>query len=352
MQTAVRRVRARRARPVWLAALTVLDSKGSQVAQPIAGPRPPEGAETVDDVRGWGTLLAKSFMRFDVESEEPQHFRGSFRVRDVASVEFIGMSTGGHVSHRDAASIEDDGRADYLVCLQVAGEGEFTQGGRSAVVRPGDLTFFDTTRPATVASTDGYRSLCVRVPQRLVDVPRAGMGELSATRFAVDDGLMPAIATMLRTFDAVSDEMAPHVRSLAAHNAIDLLTTLFRSRLGAGAPARRWSPDHELADMLEYIDRHLFDPDLSPSVVAAAHYMSLRRAHEHFHDAGLTISARILRRRLERCRRDLLDPAKAAEPVAAVGLRWGFRTPSQFGRAFRDAFGDSPAAYRARLATR
>lgn len=318
------------------------------MAQLIERPGPPEGAETVDDVRGWGTLLAKSFMRFAVEAEEPQRFKGSFRVREVAGVEFIGMSTGRHVSHRDATSIERDGRADYLVCLQVSGEGEFTQGHRSAVVRPGDLTFFDTTLPASVASTDDYRSLCIRVPQRLVDVPREQMGELSATRFAADEGLAPAVGALLRSFDTGAGAMSPLVRRLAAHNALDLLATLFQSQLGSRKPAGRWSPERELEVMLEYIDRHLFDPELSPAVVAAAHYMSLRRAHQHFHDAGLTIAAHILRRRLERCRRDLLDPARASESVAATGLRWGFRTPSQFGRAFKAAFGESPAGYRDR----
>jgi len=308
-----------------------------------------DGAETVDDVRDWGTLLAKSFMRFAVEAEEPQRFHGSFRVRDVAGIEFIGMSTGRHVSHRGADSIEDDARADYLVCLQLEGEGEFSQGNRSAIVRPGDLTFFDTTEPASVASSDDYRSLCVRLPQRLVDVSRAGMRELSATRFAAGDGLTPAIGALLTTFDQVSEQMPARARSLAAHNALDLLVTLFQSRLGSPERPPRWSSGDDLDDMLGYIERNLFDPDLSPGVIAAAHYMSLRRAHGVFHDAGLTISAHILTRRLERCRRDLTDPARIAEPVASIGLRWGFRTPSQFGRAYKDAFGESPAAYRSRL---
>jgi len=317
------------------------------MAQLMSQTEPPlGGAESVDDVREWGALLAKSFMRFAVEAEEPQRFHGEFRVRDVAGIEFIGMSTGRHVSYRDAGSIEQDSRADYLVCLQLEGEGEFTQGGRSAVVRPGDLTFFDTTAPATVASTDGYRSLCVRVPQRLVPIARAGMRELSATRFAADDGLTPALGALLTTFDRVSERMPARVRSLAAHNALDLLTTLFESRLGTPARAGRWTDGGDLDAMLAYIERNLFDPDLTPGVIAAAHYMSLRRAHGVFHDAGLTIAAHILQRRLERCRRDLGDPARGGEPVAAIGLRWGFRTPSQFGRAFKDAFGTSPAAYR------
>jgi AraC-like DNA-binding protein len=54
----------------------------------------------------------------------------------------------------------------------------------------------------------------------------------------------------------------------------------------------------------------------------------------------------IRRRRLERCRRDLLDPALRAEPVAAVAARWGLTNPAHFGRLFRDAYGVPPSAYR------
>ena len=223
-----------------------------------------EGAETVDHVRDWGALLAKSFMRFAVEAQEPHRFHGSFRVRDVAGIEFVGMTTERHVSHRDADSIEQDGRADYLVCLQLEGEGEFTQGARSAIVRPGDITFFDTTVPASVASSDGYRSLCVRLPQRLVDVSRTGMRELSATRFAAGDGLTPAIGALLTTFDQVSEGMPSRIRSLAAHNALDLLSTLFQSQLAPRARSDRWSQGDDLDNMLRYIDRNLFDPDLTP----------------------------------------------------------------------------------------
>ncbi len=319
------------------------------MARSQSEPGPVRVAETVDDAREWGALLERSFMRFSVEADEPRRFHGSFRVRRAAGIEFIGMTTERHVSHRRADSIHADERPDYLVCLQLEGEGEFAQGARSATVRPGDITFFDTTAPTTVASSDGYRSLCVRIPQDLVEVPRAGMRELAATRFVADDGLTPAIATLLTTFDRVSDRMPARVRSLAAHGALDLISTMFHGALGVREPWSRGLGERELDRMLWYVDRNLFDADLSPAVIAAAHYMSLRRAHAIFHDAGLTISGHILRRRLERCRRDLVDPAKAEQSAAAIGLRWGFRTPSQFGRAFKDAFGEPPAAYRARV---
>ncbi|TCO28233.1 helix-turn-helix protein [Kribbella steppae] len=46
-------------------------------------------------------------------------------------------------------------------------------------------------------------------------------------------------------------------------------------------------------------------------------------------------------------RRDLLDPALADRPVAAIGVRWGLTNPAHFNRAFKGAYGLPPAEFRA-----
>lgn len=74
--------------------------------------------------------------------------------------------------------------------------------------------------------------------------------------------------------------------------------------------------------------------------------MSLRAVHQLFHDEGLTVGGYIRGRRMERCRRDLADPALASHPVAAIAARWGFTNAADFTRAFRAAHGMPPAAYR------
>jgi AraC-like DNA-binding protein len=58
-------------------------------------------------------------------------------------------------------------------------------------------------------------------------------------------------------------------------------------------------------------------------------------------------AALIRQRRLDRCRRDLVDPALAARPVAATAARWGFVSVPHFHRLFRDTYGLPPAEFRA-----
>ncbi|WP_349898232.1 AraC-like ligand-binding domain-containing protein [Parafrigoribacterium soli] len=300
----------------------------------------------VRHLRDWSSLLSKSFMRFTVESDRPAQFRGSLGIRSIAGIDFIEMSTGSHVAQRDAASIRRDDRPNYLLCLQVAGVGEFLQDDRVAVLHPGDITLFDTTRPTTVISSANYRNLCMKFPQQLFDIPQSQMSQLTATRFDAQDGLTPAAGAVLTTLNRVADTLQGRSRQLAAHNALDLMTTLFGSRLGLPDGTQRRASAALLEQMLDFIDRNLADPDLSPGTLAMNHYISLRRVHGIFSDAGLTVSAHILSRRLERCRRDLTDPRMLTVAVVSIGARWGFRTASHFGRAFKERFGRTPAEYR------
>lgn len=315
---------------------------------PHAAPAPPSprSEPPVRHLSEWSSLLARSFVHFSVESAQPAQFRGSLGIRSIAGIDFIQMATGSHTAYREAKSIRADERPDFLVCLQVAGVGEFLQDGRTARLAPGDLTVFDTTRPTTVVSSPAYRNLCMRFPQRLLDVPVADMRQLTATRFDGREGLAPAAGAVLDTLNRVGDTLPGRSRQLAAHTALDLVSTLFESTLGLADGRQRRAGGALLERMLDFVERNLGDPELAPPSLARAHFVSLRQVHSVFSSAGLTVSGHIMDRRLELARRDLVDPALAGIPVATIAERWGFRSPSHFGRAFKEHFARTPAEYR------
>ncbi|MET8331574.1 helix-turn-helix domain-containing protein [Streptomyces sp. NPDC005181] len=294
----------------------------------------------------WRALLAQSLLAFSVESDEPRRFRGHLRNRKIADVEFIEMFTDRHTAHRGADEIERDERLDYVLCLQVAGVGEFHQGTRTAVLQPGDITIFDATRPATVVSSADYQNVCIKFPQQLIRLPRSQVNQLTAARIAARDGLAPATGAFLMKLSQVMEDLSSRTRYLAARNALDLVTTMFQGLLDVPGE------DHEddgtilLGQIQEYIDDHLAEPELAPSTIASAQYISLRHLHSVFQENGITVSSWIWMRRLEMCKHDLVQLSPEAMSVAAIGLRWGFKTASHFGRAFKDRYGLTPAEFR------
>jgi AraC-like DNA-binding protein len=101
-----------------------------------------------------------------------------------------------------------------------------------------------------------------------------------------------------------------------------------------------------LASVQTFIDRSLADPHLSPSAIAGAHHISLRWLYKLFEEQGTTVSRWIRERRLERCRRDLLNPALSDLPASAIAYRSGFTDAAHFSRAFRKTYGHPPGTYR------
>ena len=75
---------------------------------------------------------------------------------------------------------------------------------------------------------------------------------------------------------------------------------------------------------------------------------SLRSLHRLFEGTGTSVAALIRTGRLERCFRELADPRLRHLTVRQVAACCGFRDPAHFSRAFRAAYGLSPAEHRDR----
>ena len=69
-----------------------------------------------------------------------------------------------------------------------------------------------------------------------------------------------------------------------------------------------------------------------------------------FESEGASVSEWIRHRRLDRCQRDLANPALAHQTIVAIAGRWGLTNGPHFSRLFRSRYGCSPREYRARAA--
>jgi AraC-like DNA-binding protein len=95
-----------------------------------------------------------------------------------------------------------------------------------------------------------------------------------------------------------------------------------------------------------FIDEQLADPALGPDVVADAHFISRRQLDRLFAATGRTVSETIRQRRLERCRRDLGNPALADRSILEIATAHGFVSAAHFSRTFRAAYGLTPRELR------
>jgi AraC-like DNA-binding protein len=136
----------------------------------------------------------------------------------------------------------------------------------------------------------------------------------------------------------------PHSPVRLVYSLADLLTTVLLEHLWAIVPGG--SRQGLMLEITAYLDDHLGEPELSAETVASAHYISPRYLRKLFEEQHTKVSEWIRVRRLESCRRQLVDPVMANEAISAIAARWGFPDPAHFSRLFKSTYGRSPRQFR------
>lgn len=288
------------------------------------------------------------FVPLKVSTDEPGRFRGSMRSTQVDDIHVVDIAATRHVVERTPEMIARGGNDLYKLTLQLSGSGLLIQDGREAVLQAGDIAVYDTDRPYSLVYDDQCRILVFMFPRRLLELPVDAVGQVTAVRFAGDEGVGAIVGPLLARTAHPLGTMTPSASTRLTYGALDFVTTL----LGNELDLRRDPLDPRstlLRQIRGYVIDNLGSPELGPGQIAAAHYISTRHLHGLFHAQGTTVSSWIRGQRLERCRRDLLDPLLAGRPVATIAGRWGFTDAAHFSRIFKSTFGGSPTEHRARI---
>lgn len=300
-------------------------------------------ARNISDFRA---AVSESFVPLQVSSSGPDHFRGMIRAASVDEVHVTDLRATSHVVERTPELIARGDRSYFKLSLMLAGTGMLIQDDREALLRPGDLSVYDTDRPYSLVFDEDFRTMVVMFPKHLISLPPEMIGQLTAVRISGQEGLGSMVVPYLTQLAGNLDQLAGTTGARLAHSALDLVSTVFTRELGLDEVSA--DPHRALVQRIRsYIERNLASTDLGPASIASAHYISTRHLHGLFQEQGVTVSTWIRTRRLEQCRRDLLDPMLADRPVAAIAARWGFVDAAHFSRAFKTTFGISPSEYRA-----
>ncbi|NKZ02824.1 helix-turn-helix domain-containing protein [Actinomadura latina] len=289
-----------------------------------------------------------------MECRPPGHwagYRGEFRASGFGPMQAVAMDIMPITVSRTPKLISQ-ADPDLLKVFLVCGGGRcgIGQGGRQAVLSPAEFAFYDTRRPyEVVCGVDDRptRVMTFMFPPALLPLSPGRVRGLTAVRVPPTTGLGDLTSQFLLRLARNIDHLSPAEAARVSAAALEVLAT----RLARELDVRDWgTPEarrHALLTTVQgFVQQHLGDPGLTPAGIAAAHHISVRTLHQLFHDEGLTVAGWIRRRRLERCRGDLADPALAARPVAAIAARWGFSSAADFSRAFRAEHGLPPSEYR------
>ncbi|MGW2373885.1 MULTISPECIES: AraC-like ligand-binding domain-containing protein [Kitasatospora] len=294
-----------------------------------------------DRAERWHEAVSHAFVPMAVDLLEEVPSPGTIVGHQLGPIRILRVQAGPQVATRTRRMIADDGPPSLILSLQERGTALKEQDGRESVIRPGEFSITDTSRVFRKKIEEKFVFTSFHFPRAELDVPERDLRALTATPFSGAEGSAALVAAYLSRMAREAQVLDEVVGRRAASTALDLLALLVDDRSGR---SRQQAPRNaaSLERVKDHILRNLRDPDLCPSTIAEANFMSVRFLHKLFHLENTTVSSWIRAQRLERCSRDLLRPVAAELGIAGIARRWGFANSSHFSRAFRAAYGMPP----------
>lgn len=300
---------------------------------------------TTDRLDVWRDLIRDNFVALDIDADRNGCFAGSVRTGGVGHLRVASVESGSQGCRRTPGLARRDSEVYLQVGLLARGAAAVTQDGREAVLAPGDFAVYETDRPFLWNLRGEWELLVFTWPRATVAVDDSTSQLLTARALSGVDGVGALVGRMLRDLVMSPPELSAAGGVQLADEVAQLVLTVAGEHLSPTAPHR--AADDLLGRIDAYIIEHLADPDLGPTSVAAAHFISTRHLHRLFAHRGATVAQQIQRLRLERCRRELIDPAAEHRSITEVSRRWGFPDLATFSRAFRAAYRMPPSDWRA-----
>lgn len=240
-----------------------------------------------------------------------------------------------------ARSAETD---EYLFAtFHTAGKGVLEQAGRTAVLSPGSLVFYESSQPFFLQFDGPWEQVIIRIPVSQAYAMAGIRRSDDLLAVAIESaGPTAAVAAFVRSL-AAAQSSDPYGTAYLAPHAVGLIGSL----LGwAGArESTAVLPDFVRRDhVISFLSTHLGDPQLDIDAIARGCLMSRRTLFRLFEDNEYSVMGQLRVLRVESAMMMLRN--KPDRPISAVARVCGFTSQAKFYRAFREVTATTPAAYR------
>lgn len=274
-------------------------------------------------------------------------FHGEIDLYAVGGMVLTDCSTDSMLLERSVARVSTDTRRDYVFQLFLEGEVGHVTGMRKKRSEPGSvqgIVAFDLNQPFR-AERPKCRLLSLFVPAAVVDESlRDGAG----IHGRIVQKETPLAGLVLEHLAALAREMPsldPASATEALHAGAQLLVAAFRKAAHLSGADRAALQAALMGQVRRHVEANLHQADLTPTSVVQALQLKRATIYRWFeHEGGL--GAYIRNRRLREAADELVRFPHLQVMDIAYGL--GFRSASDFTRAFRRAFDMSPQDMRAR----
>jgi AraC family transcriptional regulator, positive regulator of tynA and feaB len=299
-------------------------------------------------VAAWNALYSSRLEKVDVTPANQETFDAELTLGTLGPIRLARMTCARSSIARTSRHIVHAPGRVFSFILQARGSGVLAQYGHEAPLKEGDITLCDSAAPHSYRFDENSEVLMLRIPASLLKERLPSPEQFCGRHLSSTEGLACTVAAVMASLCTQLERgLSPYFQNSLARHVLDLLVTSYAIAFDSLAPVSSVVSGRH-AKVKLYIEQHLRDPELSPCTIAQGLKLSSRYLRMIFATSNETVSAYILRRRLEECARQMTDPQWRARSIAEIAFGWGFNSAPHFTRSFRDRYGLSPRHYRFR----
>lgn len=233
------------------------------------------------------------------------------------------------------------GAPDATISVQLTGTSRCSQGGRTCVLNPGDVTLTDHTRPY---SAEGEGSAL------FFEFPRALASGMLPFLLRQPSQAFPAALPEARLIGDALRSAWNHAGACSSSMRICLVFSLLQLATGLqSADYATGRSGERVLRALEDIEAAMFAGPVRPEDIAHRQAIGRRQLDELFKKhLGTTVADQISERRFSRAVAALCS--RPAASITEIALAAGYADSAHFAKVFRRRLGVSPSAWRAKLA--
>jgi AraC-like DNA-binding protein len=251
----------------------------------------------------------------------------------------------GYRTDRHAALVDEP----TVVLLSYLEGGEHIEfGGERYTVAAGDTFVWDSSKATKFEVYESLHKVALAMPARLLSHNVLSALDRVPRKFGASSGSRHLLGNLI---GAVADEEFDDAE-VEAETILDAVNAFVMGALPIEVAPEKGLQVQQRQEIQRYVERHLSDPSLSIEHIALEHRVSKRYLHWLFRGEPMTLNEFIIFRRLERCRRELLNIKLAHLHVSQIAYTWGFANVSHFSKRYRALFNESPTETRRNLGAR
>ncbi|BCW58572.1 AraC family transcriptional regulator [Arthrobacter sp. StoSoilB20] len=273
----------------------------------------------------------------------PSHFRAEIETARCGDLRISSLQASQVHVRRGSRQLRDSNPDLVLAGFQLAGAAMVLQDDRTAVLRPGEFTFFDTSRPYEIEATQSFRQVVIAFPRERFSTQVPAFDRATAVTL---DASRSSNALLLRMVDQLGLNLPQgSIRELegVAAGVENVAIATLRALVKDDSEVPR--SEQTRAQIIHFVMRNLRDPSLNVARVASDLHLSESTVYRAFKDFGTSLPDFIWQRRLEGIREDLNAADLKSSRLGHIASQWGYYDYSLFSKKFKASTGLSPRQY-------